>query len=497
MIADPIRSAIDTYGAMERIGAIKRQEERQSRQDEINNEYTRLNMDATRQSMERSQNEAAEAARVKEMARRYVNGDLTPDEAADVEDNSHDAKEFLANPQLISERKAAYVSLRNDMLNLMSGKGGSVQALLEKASSLPEIKRRLTKNGRMDGRLTNVLPSPDGKGFMFEGEFREQFKDANGTPMTNPDGTPMIRVWTAPLTENASSDPGDPVKVQTVHSLMKGIDENLAILETLEKRSKLSPEERRMRLFAAEGVEEAIRDLNEHQAEGKQQARTESMLGAMDAEKDPSKKAMAALRGGASINEAKGLDDLVTPGLGLQDYGYGRKIDRYGQIHNVPTAPRGGLGGGGGSSGGGALDIYSKGGVKTFQTQINKAADTFKSLEKMLFAYEQKMKNPSHTSPELESLGISSGTPFNQGVYNNLRQRVNEARRGYQGWAQEYYNTYGNVYSPLTGPQVRQKQAAPPANSGRAIAEHKPQNQTPAQATSKGFVYKNGQLVPK
>jgi len=474
MYADPIRSAIDTYAAIERIGAVRRQEERQARQDEINNEYIRLNMDATRQAMEQNRKAAADAERRAQMIRDYINGVLPPEMADELENTSEDAREMLANPQLIPQRKAAYLSLRNDMVNLMSGKGGSVQAVLDKASALPEIKRRLTKNGRIDGRLTNVLPSPDGRGFMFEGEFREQMKDANGRPMTNPDGTPMIRVWTAPLTENASSEPGDPVKVYTIHRLMNGIDENLAILETLETRSKLSPEERRLRFYAAEGVEAAIRDLEELRAEGKQKARTEAIIGAMDAEKDPSKKAIAALRGGANVNEAKALYDITNPDPQLQDYGYGQKIDRYGRVHKVPVAPRYGGGGGGGGGGGSALDIYSKGGIKTFQTQINKAADTYKSLEKMLFAYEQKMKDPSSSTPELDRM-FGSGAKFNQNVYNNLRQRTNEARRAYEGWAQEYYNTYGNVYSPLTGPQTRAKQAAPPANSGRAIAEHKPQ----------------------
>lgn len=485
-LPDPIMSAINAYGAVASIQQQQREAERQAKRDALYEEQTRLNMDATRKSMERQDQEWNDRVIEKEATARFLMAKSLP-EVAEIIKNTKDGELFMSDPDALQAQLAKYKTVRGAIPKVLSG-GASLDELYPLINELPEVQRRLTLDGKREGQIVKVSADPSGKGLVITGRFREPFKDANGEPLRNPDGTIQMREWEAPLTKGASSDPGAEVNIYSIEGILGGIDRNIAVLE---KMAQFQPQYAALMAGSQVAQQSALADIAERKSKDRSAAISKAVL----TEKDPRKQGMAAIQAGAEPQEAKALFEIANPKPEWEDAGYGRKIDRYGVIHNVPVAPRSSGGGGGG---GGASAIKMMNAMKKpYQDQIKKAADNYNKLLKELTAYSGKQS--SGPPSEMEAMFGSKGAKFNRGTYDEMRRQVNEARRVYESMTQDYYQGFGEVYSPLTGfgtRQPAQQQAAPPANSGRAIAEHKPQSQKQS-SSPKGYIYQNGQLVPK
>jgi hypothetical protein len=250
MEVNPIKSAVESFGAVNDIFRQDAATERQTRMDDEQRQQRQFENDRQTAMDARSQAEAqrAQETHQKQMTLFQNQQDVANDRAVHYKlstdpstmtpvDWEHAKKDpviadLIANPEKADERLGAAKRLHNNIPQLLSP---DLPDSPERDKVRTEVFDDLVKSDpeRFKGmKIVGITPSPQHKGFAVEVEKEIPLLDQSGKPQVK-DGKPVMQKVVRVLTENGKTveeDPNDPVKFYTIDGVMGGVLQNAKVI---------------------------------------------------------------------------------------------------------------------------------------------------------------------------------------------------------------------------------------------------------------------------
>ena len=302
-------------------------------------------------------------------------------------------------------------------------------------------------NSPRDAAIIDYAPSMDGKRVGLHVRFTRQ------------DGSQ----YNAPITKNRSADPNDPVLFVPITTFTDRLATERSVISALQAASvhygdthvrgmlqKLS-EESATRDQAVQRYQKYIESLGK-QADEAAQAGDKKLAGFLRDKRelllagDTPEEIEKMMKDDPRMKEVEG-EDWASFGYGQVKY---KKGPNKGKIEQVPVKPeKAGVG----SSGGGGKPGAAR-----------KADERAVSMSGKLWQEKMKIAN---------KYAVKKGTyAYKETVHDGLIEQANEARRTYINQAQDFADTYNEVYAPYSDPGKKQAIGTPAQGKPEATVKH-------------------------
>lgn len=230
MIVDPIQSAIAAYKGVDDIFRQGRLDDERKQQQQFQNNLA-LSQDQRAQQSHQLQMDKVDRqqklAAVQSLRYRLANKEALTDVDMEILSQDPILSKYFDDPKLIDEALLATGRLHSNIPKLLQDRPAPTQdakewikarmdaklSIIDDANKLPTVAERLAKSGT-PGKIGDFLMHE--KGLVIEKKYKEGDKEI-----------------VAPLTQNASKDPNDPVNFYNIKDVMTKITTNAKMLDGL------------------------------------------------------------------------------------------------------------------------------------------------------------------------------------------------------------------------------------------------------------------------